>query len=415
MPRISRAPAAPSSRARRSAPAASGADHERRDGHRPVAVTAPLTERSDAREHRLASGRPGRANRGDRRRRAAQDHELGHPGRRSAAPATSPDTDSGGPDRCRRRPASRSIGARASRRRIRTSTLILDRVVDQRGRAPARSSPPPRPRSSRRRARSTATRDPVVVPCLRGHHDGHAGGRELAQAGGPLAVGAVRDDHDLRPGRQPRLARASPRTPAQLAAAAGEKRQQRRLRRRRLEVERDGVAIGRRAGDRAAPAAARRARRARRHTAARAGVPAPRRLAATQAAQDLGVAAQQPGDQHEQERQQHGLRRHDRATIRRRLRPPALQLARPGPSDKGHRGAGVVVDHLGRRCSPSHQRSQGSGRSPAGRRPRSCRRSAYCTARSENGCNRRVADCSHRQRTGSLPGNSCPGSRLQSR
>ena len=69
--RAASAPSAPST-----APSAAPADAppEQEGGHRDriVAVAAPLTERSDAGQHRLTSGRPGRADRRHRGGRAAQ-------------------------------------------------------------------------------------------------------------------------------------------------------------------------------------------------------------------------------------------------------------------------------------------------------------------------------------------------------
>ena len=49
----------------RDCPGQRGAQRESGDGDSPVTLAAPLTERGDARENRLASGRPRRAHGGD--------------------------------------------------------------------------------------------------------------------------------------------------------------------------------------------------------------------------------------------------------------------------------------------------------------------------------------------------------------
>ena len=86
------------------------AQHEGGHRDRIGAVAAPLTERGDAGQHRLTSGRPGRAHRRDRGGRDAQPRPARSP---VTARLAARDTGSGGRDRCPRRPASgRRVSAR---------------------------------------------------------------------------------------------------------------------------------------------------------------------------------------------------------------------------------------------------------------------------------------------------------------
>ena len=238
------------------------------------------------------------------------------------------------------------------------------------------------------------------------------GGRERAQPSGPLAVGAVGRRSRSAP---PAAARRSPsvsQNPAQVvqplvrnASSVGAAAP---------PAKSSAIASPAGVAPASAGAGARRHGRARRRPRGgrqvRPSCPDPSRA---EPAQDLRVAAQQPGDEHDQQHEQHGLDRHDRDHLR--ARPPPGSCA-PRPSRQSaswctscRRPSAVAVAVQSRGPSP------GSGRSPAGTRPRSCRRSACCTARSGSGCSRPRRCAQSPLAHWQPPGNTVPGIRLQSR
>ena len=155
------------------------------------AVAAPLTERGDAREHRLASGRPGGAHARRPPPRSPSDQQLrSSPGRRR------PGTGWGGRGRCPPPPACPRSGlARASRPSARRVALRPRSRRRPARPAPARWSATPSPRIAavdQHEVRRAGHR--VVRPRLRRHHHRDPRRGELAQARRALALGAVGDD-----------------------------------------------------------------------------------------------------------------------------------------------------------------------------------------------------------------------------
>ncbi len=115
--------------------------------------------------------------------------------------------------------------------------------------------------------------------------------------------------------------------------------------------------------------AARASPRARRAASAGAGTAAPASLVRrAQPPQDLRVAAQQPGHEHEQQHEQHGLDRHDRGHQAALRLPGAASRAPPGSPPRGCR---CCRRPSACRCSSSSASVAGFWQITAGTRPRS--------------------------------------------
>ena len=286
--------------------------------------------------------------------------------------------------------------------------LILDRVADERGqRLPggrdALAADDPVDEHEVRRAGHA-----VVLPRLRGHHDRDARRGERAQPRGrsrsaPRVTITVCTPAGSR--RSPSVSQkpgagACSRWSGTRAASERRRAVERERRRRRRPASRPRSAAG----------AARRRRAPSPAAAAVAGRPGLARRR-TESPQDLGVAAQQARDEHDQQHEQHRLDRHQIAAIRRRHLPAA---GRPGPPGSRPRACRCCRRSSRCRCSSAgdrrrvladHQPAHDLGRAAA---------PGCCTGRSGSGCSRRAACRSRPSRTGSRRGRRAPGVRLQS-
>ena len=141
-------------------------------------MAAPLPERGDARQHRLASGRPGGADRRHRRGQHPQTQQLGH---RSGAGPARIQARVVGPDAGRRPASDRRAAARAvpSARPARASSIASPTSELSAGQLVATPSPRIDPSTS---TKYGGAGHAVVAPRLRGHHHRDPGRGELAQA-----------------------------------------------------------------------------------------------------------------------------------------------------------------------------------------------------------------------------------------